>query len=226
MTAGMTTGKTPNDGGWSEQPARMLSGLTELSSIVLSDAARQFIAIYQDLIDKADGALPVRASFDPTVLRKDLANAILYDVSDPEHVVFRIVGERMKSHFKINPVGRCYLEFVREERRSHALSAFRHCAELPCAMLSRTHQLFESGFTRYCEGIGVPLLGPDPKAPATHLLFMDSPVKFGDGHHRDDSQFKLANMLERYFVDLGNGVPEHFVDLVLPDIPNPFEDWR
>lgn len=211
---------------WGRKSAGSISGLTELGAFISSDTVRHLVSVYQDLLIGSDGSLPTKADFDPFILRKYLANTILYDVTDPSHVVFRIVGETMKSHFKINPVGQCYLDFVPEERRSHALAAFRHCAEMPCAMLSRTRQVFASGLARYCEAVGVPLMGADPTMPATHLLFVDSPVKLERQESLDKSPFRFANLLERYFVDVGHGVPGPFEDLILKGIPNPFEEMR
>jgi hypothetical protein len=205
-----------------DRPANQIASLEDLHGIVLSEPVRDSVLAYGKLIAEAGGKLPEKSKIDPMVLGANLANAVLYDVSDPERVIFKIVGENMKDHFKINPVGRCYLDFVPEFRRPHALSAFRFCAELPCAMLSRTRQVFESGLTRYCEAVGFPLMGSSEDGYATHLLFVDSPVHFQLSDQFDKSPFRFAHMLERHFVDLGHGVPDNFIDLVAPKIPNPF----
>lgn len=207
---------------WLYRDASVVAGLPELERMLVSEPARHLVRTYQTLLEENDGNLPERSGFDPTCLRGHMANAVLYDVTDPERVQFRIVGENMMNHFNINPIGRCYLEFVPQERRSHALAAFRYCADLPCAMLSRTIQVFGSGLHRYCEAIGVPLMGADPDGPATHLLFMDSPTTFGADGILDDSPFQHAQMLERHFVDLGSGVPSGFQDRVLAGLENPF----
>lgn len=209
---------------WVRQPAGFVSSLNDLKDVVTSDASRHLLTAYESIMASTADGLPSRDAFDPMSLGKYLANTVLYDVSDRNHVVFRIVGETMKSHFRSNPVGRCYLEFVPDERRQRALSAFRHCAEIPCGMLSRTRQVFTSGVSRYCEAIGVPLMGPASNGFATHLLFVDSPASIGKPNTSDDSPFRFAQMLERRFVDLGFGVPETFEDLVLSGEPNPFKD--
>ncbi|MCR9220053.1 MAG: hypothetical protein NXI21_07480 [Alphaproteobacteria bacterium] len=85
-------------------------------------------------------------------------------------------------------------------------------------------QIFESGLTRFCEAIGVPLMGGDAQAPATHLLFVDTPVMAADQDRLDDSPFRFANLLERRFVDLGRGLPGPFDDLVPTGVPNPFNE--
>lgn len=217
---------------WQNRPANQLKSLEELHGTVISDVVRNSVLAYQELIAAAGGRVPQKSEIDPMVLRATLANVVLYDVSDRDRVIFRIVGENMKNHFKINPVGKDYLDFVPEFRRTHALSAFRFCAELPCAMLSRTRQVFESGAARFCEAVGFPLMGNSENGHATHLLFVDSPVELEPankfpgnnlaGNNSDDSPFQFAHMLERHFVDIGHGVPDHFVDLVPAAAPNPF----
>ncbi|MCR9220052.1 MAG: hypothetical protein NXI21_07475 [Alphaproteobacteria bacterium] len=130
--------ETLGGGMWRTQAAGSVGGLSELAALVHAEEAGRLVAVYGELMERAGGAPPRKADFDPTALRGAISSAVLYDVSDPQHVIFRIVGERMQSHFRVNPVGRCYLEFVPEARREHALAAFRRCAETPCGMLSRT----------------------------------------------------------------------------------------
>lgn len=207
---------------WESRPANRLKSLDELSGIVVSDVVRKTVFAYQNLIAEAGGRVPEKSAIDPMVLRASLANAVLYDVSERDRVIFRIVGENMKNHLRINPVGKDYLDFVPEFRRSHALSAFRVCAELPCAMLSRMHQVFESGSVRYCEAVGLPLMGASDNGHATHLLFVDGPVDLGSPNKTDESPFKYTNVLERHFVDLRHGVPDGFMDLIPAEAPNPF----
>jgi len=228
--------------------AGCLSSLAELKSIARSEATHRLVDVYSALMAELDPSLPQpslpqpglpqpglpqpglrqpslpqKVDFNPMALRNFTTNAVLYDVSDPNHIVFRLVGETIKSHFGINPVGRCYLEFVPGKRRAHAHTAFRHCADQPCAMLSRTLRVFESGSGRYCESLGVPLFGPDPSRPATHLLFVNNPISSENYYCPDETPFNFAHMLERYFVDLGHGVPGHFDDLVLDDKDSPFK---
>jgi hypothetical protein len=207
-----------------EKKSFTIKSLNGLVDIVVSDIVRAGIVVYKNLIDDADGQIPKKSKIDPMVFRGNLANTVLYDVSDPAHVIFKIVGENMKSHFKTNPVGKCYLDFVPEIRRSHALSAFRFCAEIPCAMLSRTRQVFESGLSRYCEAVGFPLMGETSPGFATHLLFVDSPVTLGQNSELDESPFRFAHLLERHFIDLGHGVPDTFTDLIQDGVANPFQN--
>gem|GEM_PF-2231096 len=208
---------------WIRKPAGTVASLGALKDVVRSDAVRHLLSVYDDILGAAGGGLPSRQAFDPTSLGKYLTNSVLYDVSNRDRVVFRIVGETMRSHFRVNPVGRCYLDFVPDERRQRALTSFRHCAEIPCGMLSRTRQVFASGVSRYCEAVGVPLMGDSSDGVATHLLFVDSPTEVGLPHHTDDSPFRFAQMLERRFIDLGHGVPDRFEDLVLSGESNPFD---
>lgn len=207
---------------WRREEATGLDSLEALEAYVATGAAKRVVGVYRRLLTQNAGGLPRKAGFDPTELGRDLANTILYDVTDPAHVVFRIVGETMKAHFRTNPVGRCYLEFVPEERRPHALAAFRACAKTPCAMLSRTRQVFASGVWRYCEAVGLPLVAETMGEPATHLLFVDTPLAQGAASDYDTASFRFAHLLERRFVDLGFGTPDGFVDLVLPDMDSPF----
>jgi len=144
-----------SDARWREQEAGSLPSLADTASVLQAQETRRLAEAFSALIRSSGGALPQKAAFDPMVLGGVLANAVLYDLRDPRRVVFRVVGETMLSHFHVNPVGRCYLEFVPEVRRAHALAAFRHCVETPCGMLSRTIQVFESGLTSPCEAVGV-----------------------------------------------------------------------
>lgn len=90
-------------------------------------------------------------------------------------------------------------------------------------MLSRTRQVFESGLSRYCEAVGVPLMGEDQGQPATHLLFVDTPTSLEPADKLDESPFRFAHLLERHFVDLGYGTPDGFEDLIMAGVHNPFE---
>ena len=203
-----------NDTRWREQEAGRLPGLAEAIDALRAHEPRRLAEVFLSLIRTSGGAIPPKAGFDPMILGGVLSSAVLYDLRDPAHVVFRIVGDKMMRHFKVNPVGRCYLEFVPEVRRAHALSAFRHCVETPCGMLSRTIQVFDSGLATPCEALGVPLAGPDPDQPATHLLFVDAPVASAADRQMDSSPFRFARLTERRFIDLGHGVPSGFRDLV------------
>ena len=207
---------------WRRRQAGTLPSLETLQGCVATETARRVVSTYRRLIAEGGDALPRKRSFDPSVLGRDLANTILYEVSDPTRVVFRIVGETMKEHFRINPVGRSYLEFVPERRRPHALAAFRACAETPCAMLSRTRRVFASGVSRYCEAVGLPLMAETPNGPASHLLFVDVPVALHTMTEHDTTEFQFAHLLERRFIDVGRGVPDAFDDLVLVDPSSPF----
>ncbi|MEQ8603085.1 MAG: hypothetical protein RIB45_07175 [Marivibrio sp.] len=207
---------------WRRREAAALASLEALEAYTTTDAAKRVVRVYRRLLTQNGGRLPRKIGFDPTEIGRDLANAVLYDVRDPARVVFRIAGETIKEHFRTNPVGRCYLEFVPEERRSHALAAFRACAETPCAMLARTRQVFASGVWRYCEAVGLPLLAEDATAPATHLLFVDTPLAHPSPSDYDTASFQCAHLIERRFADLGFGTPNGFVDLVSPDPDGPF----
>ncbi len=191
-----------------------MSGLTELLDHLQSAPLQSLARIYALILKENDGAIPKKAAFDVSRLGRALAHAVLYDVSDPDRVVFRVVGEQMKNHFKVNPIGRNYLEFVPEARREHARRAFRLCAETPCAMLSRSRQYFGNGLGTNCEALGVPLMG-EGEGPATHLLFVDYPVDDGSHDYFHRTEFRFAHMRQRTFIDLGYGVPQGFVDLLV-----------
>lgn len=199
-----------------QQTAGSLAGLNELLDQVQSAPLGKLAGIYKQMLDENGGTIPKKAHFDISRLGGTLAHTVLYDVSDPARVEFRVVGEQMKNHFKVNPVGRSYLEFVPEARRSLAHRAFRLCAEMPCAMLSRTRQFFGNGLGTNCEALGVPLMGPG-EGPATHLLFVDYPVSDGSYEYFHRTEFRFSHMRERIFVDLGKGTPKDFVDLVVRD---------
>lgn len=161
------------------------------------------------------GLLPTRSGFDVSSLGSSLAHAVLYDVRDPERVEFRIVGEEMKQYFKVNPVGRSYLEFVPDERRAYARQAFRHCAEYPCAMLSETIQVFENGVGVPCSALGVPLMDDRNPGLASHLLFVDYPTSDDSAEFFYRSAFHQSYMVRRTFIDLGFGVPAGFREPVV-----------
>lgn len=199
-----------------QQVAGSLSGLIELLDHIRSAPLETLATLYSQILNENEGAIPKKAAFDISRLGRALAHTVLYDVSDPDRVVFRVVGEQMKNHFQVNPVGRSYLEFVPEARREHARKAFRLCAETPCAMLSRTRQFFGNGLGTDCEALGVPLMGNDG-CPATHLLFVDYPAGKESHEYFHRADFKFSQMRQRIFIDLGHGVPQGFVDLVIDD---------
>ena len=207
---------------WVRRRATGHDTLQSVRSLARTPACHQLLDVYEGLIAQADGARALKADFEPMALRRHTANAVLYDVSDPDHVRFRVVGERIKEHFHINPVGLCYLDFVPEERRAHAHGAFRHCAETPCGMLVRTRQIFASGLSYYCEALGMPLFGHEPETTATHLIFVDSPIDSEARYRPDEAPLRYSHLLDRHFVDLGNGAPSDFEDLVLADEDSPF----
>ena len=201
---------------YQSQVAGSLSGLSALFQELHSKPLEVLAKIYTEMLDESGGQLPRKADFDITRLGSVLAHTVLYDLTDPDRVVFRIIGEEMKNHFKVNPVGRSYLEFVPEARRQHALKAFRLCVETPCAMLSRSRQFFGDGLGANCEALGVPLMGENG-SPATHMLFVDYPVDDGSHGYFKRTEFRFAHMRERIFIDLGHGVPADFVDLVIKE---------
>lgn len=198
------------------QVAGSLNGLSDLFQELQSKPLEVLARIYEEMLEETGGALPKKAAFDITRLGSVLAHAVLYDLTDPDRVIFRIIGEEMKNHFKVNPVGRSYLEFVPETRRQRALKAFRLCVETPCAMLSRSRQYFGDGLGANCEALGVPLMGENG-GPATHMLFVDYPVDDGSHGYFNRTEFRYAHMRQRFFIDLGHGVPENFVDLIVKE---------
>ena len=206
--------------------ASRIASLQDLKAVVASDHSTRMIEEYLKLGTCEPGVfqIPKKSDFDPVSLGASLANVVLYDLHEEGKVVFRLVGENMRTHFNANPIGRSYLDFLPPERQPIALAAFRHCVELPCVMLSRTCNLFEGQVTYCFEAVGFPFLGDDPNLPARYLLFMDTNFEPVTNIFVEDSEFPFSAILERHFVDLGNGTPDRFIDIVRTDIHNPFAD--
>jgi len=199
---------------WVSLPATTADSLDAVGARFEASGLKSLIEAYEAHSATTGQRIPVKADFDPMTLGRILSYTILYDLRDPDRVLYRLVGEAIKHHFGFDPTGSDYLSYVPERRRAASHQGFRHCAEYPCAMAVRTEQIFETGQHALCEALGLPLLdNPDDRA-ASFLLFVDQPVDLNRDWSARTREMKYAYLLERCFIDLGHGFPTDFADMI------------
>lgn len=199
---------------WRKQAADTCPDLPSLKPRLATATASRLVDIYAEHMSETERVFPTKSAFRLWQLGSDLANSILYDFTNRDQLIYRVVGEEIKARFGFNPDGRSYLEFVAPERRASALEAFQHCADTPCAMHVRIRQHFESGRRALCEVVGVPLADNPGEATARYLLFVDKLVEDEDVRVGERGVMLYAQIVSRCFVDIGFGVPGDFKDLV------------
>jgi len=170
---------------------------------LVSPRCRLFHDYWWQLRDMAEGPLPSKSDFDPAAMTAALPNIVLHDMSTPGKPIMRLVGTAITSRMGFDATGRCYLDFVEEDRKASALAALESMARVPCGMKVLIESRFGSGETTVAESLGYPLATPEDAPPT--LMFVDDLVAPAKFYNQREHPMERFGVLERTYVDIGFG---------------------
>lgn len=120
-----------------------------------------FRAIYKvwDQLRTDGQVVPTRDSFNPMALARVLPNVVLVERVARGQYEYRVMGTAVSERLQANPVGFNMLEYFVPQVRGFLTDWFEAMTFHPCAVLTRTHLVYESSPDRAATVLGLPLLG-------------------------------------------------------------------
>lgn len=162
-------------------------------------------ARYWLLLDAVD-LIPNRAHFIPESIPGLLAHLGIHELISPEFIRLRLVGTAVVDDYGQEITGRNYLDFVDQERRSKASRALHLVCEQPCAMFAHLRSTTVSGGSLTRESIAFPMR--NEAGIANLVYFCSTPAQERETYFDERDELKVANVLDRRFIDIGAGIPD------------------
>ncbi|NQW08310.1 MAG: PAS domain-containing protein [Alphaproteobacteria bacterium] len=173
----------------------------------LGDASKTSLAFarYWLSLDPID-LIPSRAHFLPESIPRLLANLGIHELISPEFIKLRLVGTAVVDDYGQEITWRNYLDFVEEERRPKASRALHLVCEQPCGMIAQLRSTTVRGGTLTRESIAFPMRNEE--GIANLVYFCSTPAQERETFIDERTELRVANVLDRYFIDIGAGVPD------------------
>lgn len=157
-----------------------------------------------------DGLLPLRSALNPADIKPLLPNLMVFDLSDPAIVRFRLAGTAIAERYGFDPTGSDFLDLLdpetREVNRQLLQAAVRH----PFGMLAILTTRHGSGLLASVETLSFPFA--DRKSGVPQMATVS--VRLADTQRLDTKADSLHQVkaTDFTFIDLGAGLPEMLKD--------------
>lgn len=152
------------------------------------------------------GLLPDRVALNPAEVRHLLPNMMIFDLSDPAAVRFRLVGTAITERYGFDPTGTNFIDLLdagtREESRQVLHAAVRH----PFGVFSLLRSKHGGGLTAEVEALSFPFLNGPGAVP--QLVTVSVRVRGSQKLEDDPETLKGVESQGLSFIDLGAGLPE------------------
>jgi len=198
---------------WIQRKPASVCSLSEASPLFLTGACRTLAEGYRELLERTNGAIPLKNQFDVVRFVKAIPHLALCAIKKPDQCIYRVAGEGLKDRIGFNPTGQNYYDFVPEGRRTHAAQAMHMAIDVPCGFRSVIEQQYSNGLAATVEAVGFPLITEESDLDG-YLIFADQGVDVPSQLALSASRLLGANVMRRDLIDLGFGVDDNFVDLV------------
>lgn len=201
---------------WIQQKPASICSLSEVMPLFLTGACRTLAKGYLDLLERTNGAIPLKNQFDVARFVKAIPHLALCAIKKPDRCIYRVAGEGLKERIGFNPTGQNYYDLVPAERRTYAAQAMHMAIDVPCGFRSVIEQQYSSALAVTVEAVGFPLITEESDVDG-YLIFADQGVAVPPQLALSAARLLGANVMRRDLIDLGFGVDEDFVDLVRGD---------
>lgn len=170
-----------------------------------SPRSHQYAQYYLSLL--RPGRLPLRSEFDVTTQGSIIDSFVILEREEPGLVRFRLAGTLERRRYGFEVTGRNYLDFVPEDRRAAAESAFRRMADHPCGMHAMIVSRTLYGRTTVNEALGFPFRAD--RTGAIHLIFQSNDLEFDERRQMEGDPLSLHQQVSsRRYIDIGFGIPD------------------
>lgn len=152
-----------------------------------------------------DGLLPARSALDPADIKHLLPDMMVFDLSDPSVVRFRLAGTAIAARYGFDPTGRDFLQMLDAETREQSRQAMVAAVGHPFGILSRLRSRHGSGLQADIESLALPMsTGP---GKAAHLITVSVRTEPNARLDLQRDSIHLVESVSSTFVDLGAGLP-------------------
>lgn len=152
------------------------------------------------------GLLPNRSALDPVDIKPLLPNMMVFDLSRPEEVRFRLAGTEIAERYGFDPTGKDFLDFLDQETREQSRQMLHLAVRHPFGIHSALRSRHRSGLLADIEALSFPFMTGDDGPPqlVTVSVRIREPARLDD---RPDS-LNRVEATGTTFIDLGAGLPE------------------
>lgn len=173
-----------------------LNGANELSI----NFARYWLSL--DAVD----LVPKRRDFVPESIPGLLPHLGIHELISPDFIKLRLVGTAIVDDYGREITGHNYLDFVETGRRDKASRALHLVCEHPSIMIAHLRSTTASGGTLTRESIALPMRNDE--GVANLVYFCSTPARERTTFFDERQKLRVANVLDRRFIDIGAGVPD------------------
>ena len=205
------------------EEVRLIRSLQHARAEMRRQVTQDFCAIFARLQERvAECDLPVKrlprhGEMRPEELMRVLPYMAIMDCSNLDAPFYRLAGTVYIEYFGCNPTGHNYLEYVPAARHHIVKAAFATCLDHQCGMLMNIHSVAGNGHERITETIALPV--GDDANDRPRYLYMTTVALEEAGWVTDESLFtKRVEVLKRYFLDLGFGLPTHYLGTAIEEL--------
>lgn len=198
------------------EDVRLIRSSEEARAEMKRRVTLDFFETYQRLqarVEDCDlpvGRLPRHSEMLPEELMRSLPHMAIMDCANLDAPFYRLAGTVYIEYFGCNPTGHNYLDYVPVARHHIVKASFGTCLEHRCGMLMNILAVAANGHERITETIALPV--GDDASDAPRFLFMTTVALHEAGWVTDATLFtKRVEVLKRYFLDLGFGLPSQYL---------------
>lgn len=152
------------------------------------------------------GLLPDRSSLDPGAIKHLLPNMMVFDMSRPEAVQFRLAGTEIAERYGFNPTGSDFLDFLNPETREQSRQMLHLAARHPFGVHSALRSRHHNGLIAEIEALTFPFAVARGGPP--QLATVSVRVPAAAQLDRSPDSLSRVEGVGTVFIDLGAGLPD------------------
>src|SRR6185369_685746 len=141
---------------WTQRKPASICSIGQAIPLFVTSACRVLAEGYRELLERTNGAIPLKNQFDVARFVKAIPHLALCAIKKPDQCIYRVAGEGIKERIGFNPTGQNYYDFVPEEPRTYAAHAMHMAIDVPCGFRSVIEQQYSTGLAVMVEAVGFP----------------------------------------------------------------------
>lgn len=152
------------------------------------------------------GLIPHRRDFRPECLGPLMAHLVIHELISRDDIRLRLVGTGVAADHRREIQGSNYLDFAAPARRHLVSDAIHLLCDFPCGVVTGLNSYTSSGRVLYRKTLGLPVR--DDTGAARLVYYCSRPSPERDRFEDTSDPIEAIRVTDRYFVDIGAGIPE------------------
>lgn len=135
-----------------------------------------------------------------------LPNIVIHELVSRDEIRLRLVGTGVAADHRREIQGTNYLDFTAPARRHLVSDAIHLLCAHPCGVVTGLNAVTRSGRMLYRKTLGLPMR--DDCGVANLVYYCSRPSTDRDYFEDTSDPIESIRAIDRYFVDIGAGIPE------------------